>query len=196
MSLNETELVVLAVHAGLPMDKAKIAAAIAIAESGGDPNAHNSKPPDDSYGLWQINMIGPLGPARRLEFGLKANTDLFNTETNAKAMSEISKQGKDFTPWSTYTSGAYKSHAIPDLVPAGGGVSNPISSTAGAIASATEALGKATLWVSNVKNWERVGFVVVGSIVFVAGLVMVLSSTRAGQTATTVAKTAVKVAAA
>ena len=49
-------------------DEALIATAIALAESGGDPSAHNDNPKtgDDSFGLWQINMFKELGPARRV----------------------------------------------------------------------------------------------------------------------------------
>ncbi|GAA4616257.1 transglycosylase SLT domain-containing protein [Saccharopolyspora hordei] len=86
------------------------AVAIAMAESGGNTRAHNDTPPDDSYGLWQINMLGDMGPARRKEFGLDSNKDLFDPEENAKAAYEIAGGGKNFEPWSTYTNGAYKKH--------------------------------------------------------------------------------------
>jgi hypothetical protein len=86
------------------------AVAVAMAESGGDPHAHNPVPPDNSYGLWQINMIGALGPDRRHEFHLDANKELFDPETNAKAAFAISGKGDSFQPWTTYTSGAYKKY--------------------------------------------------------------------------------------
>ncbi|XVS62544.1 type VII secretion target [Actinosynnema sp. CA-299493] len=87
-----------------------IAVAVALAESGGDPRAHNATPPDNSYGLWQINMLGSMGPARRDEFGLESNRDLFDPAENARAANEISGDGRSWTPWSTYTNGAYKRH--------------------------------------------------------------------------------------
>ncbi|MGM1059976.1 type VII secretion target [Saccharothrix sp. Mg75] len=87
-----------------------IAVAVALAESGGDPRAHNATPPDNSYGLWQVNMLGALGPARRREFGLDANRELFDPAENARAANRISGDGRDWTPWSTYTNGAYKKH--------------------------------------------------------------------------------------
>ncbi|MDQ2587641.1 type VII secretion target [Saccharothrix yanglingensis] len=87
-----------------------IAVAVALAESGGDPRAHNSTPPDDSYGLWQVNMLGSLGPARRREFGLDSDSDLFSPAENARAANRISGDGRDWTPWSTYTNGAYRKH--------------------------------------------------------------------------------------
>jgi len=88
-----------------------IAIAVAMAESGGNIYAHNAKPPDDSYGLWQINMIGSLGPARRRQYGLKDNKELYIPMINAKAAFNIYlSAGRSFRPWSTYTNGAYKKY--------------------------------------------------------------------------------------
>jgi Lysozyme like domain/Excreted virulence factor EspC, type VII ESX diderm len=84
------------------------AVAIALAESGGRTKAHNDLPPDDSYGLWQINMLGALGPERRRQFDLDANRDLFDPETNAEAAFEISGRGESFRPWTTFTSGRHE----------------------------------------------------------------------------------------
>ncbi|MCR6483739.1 lytic transglycosylase [Amycolatopsis sp. OK19-0408] len=86
------------------------AVAVALAESGGRTTAHNATPPDDSYGLWQINMLGALGPDRRHQYHLKSNDQLFDADTNARVANSISSDGHDFTPWSTYTNGAYKDH--------------------------------------------------------------------------------------
>jgi len=88
--------------------RAIIATAIAHPESGLNPDAHNSTPPDDSYGLWQINMLGTLGPARRVRYGLKSNADLFDPKINAKVMAGESAGGFNFIPWTGYTSGAYR----------------------------------------------------------------------------------------
>lgn len=82
--------------------------AIAWAESGLDTTKHNTKPPDDSYSLWQINMYGPLGPARRAQWHLAKNEDLFDPMVNAKAAFDLSSGGHNLLPWSTFTSGAYK----------------------------------------------------------------------------------------
>ncbi|MEV6828703.1 transglycosylase SLT domain-containing protein [Amycolatopsis sp. NPDC051102] len=86
------------------------AVAVALAESGGRTTAHNATPPDDSYGLWQINMLGALGPERRHQYHLKSDDQLFDPDTNARVANRISGDGHDFTPWSTYTNGAYKHH--------------------------------------------------------------------------------------
>ncbi|WP_410673915.1 transglycosylase SLT domain-containing protein [Amycolatopsis sp. cmx-4-68] len=86
------------------------AVAVALAESGGRTTAHNATPPDDSYGLWQINMLGALGPERRHQYHLKSDDQLFDPGTNARVANSISSDGHDFTPWSTYTNGAYRHH--------------------------------------------------------------------------------------
>ncbi|MDA3645651.1 transglycosylase SLT domain-containing protein [Saccharopolyspora indica] len=99
-----------AYDAGFRGENLTTAVAVAMAESSGNTKSHNDTPPDDSYGLWQINMLGDMGPARRKEFGLDSNKDLFDPAENAKAAYEIAGDGKDFGPWSTYTNGAYKKH--------------------------------------------------------------------------------------
>jgi hypothetical protein len=70
-------------------------------ESTGRPYAHNqnSNTGDNSYGLFQINMIGSLGPARREQFGLVTNEDLFNPLTNAAIAYRISEGGTNWGPW-------------------------------------------------------------------------------------------------
>lgn len=111
MSKLSPEQIAQAAHdAGFRGNDLTTAVAIALAESSGDPRAHNPVPPDNSYGLWQINMIGALGPDRRDQFDLDSNRELFDPETNARAAFAISGKGDSFQPWTTFTSGAYKSH--------------------------------------------------------------------------------------
>jgi hypothetical protein len=83
-----------------------IAIAVALAESGGRTDAHNPRGLDDSYGLWQINMRGGLGPERRQRYGLKTDTDLYDPATNARVAHAI-QSAQGWRPWSTYTSKAY-----------------------------------------------------------------------------------------
>jgi hypothetical protein len=115
--LSANEILDVALRAGFSPDReeAVIATAIALAESGGDPRAHNPKPPDNSFGLWQINMIGALGPDRRQKLGLSRNDELFDPQTNARAAHLVFLEAKQqFTPWSTFTRPAghepYKDH--------------------------------------------------------------------------------------
>jgi hypothetical protein len=109
-TLSPAQIAEYAHDAGFRGQDLTVAVAVALAESGGDPKAHNAVPPDDSYGLWQINMLGSLGPARRREFDLDSNRELFDPKENAQAAWEISGKGDSFGPWSTYTNGAYKKY--------------------------------------------------------------------------------------
>lgn len=86
---------------------APVMAAIALAESGGRTDAANTKPPDASYGLWQINYYGSLAPGRTQAYGTPAQL-VADPNRQAKAAIAISGNGSNFTPWTTYTSGAYK----------------------------------------------------------------------------------------
>ena len=108
--LSPAQIAEYAHEAGFRGQDLTVAVAVAMAESSGDPKAHNPVPPDNSYGLWQINMIGSLGPARRDEFDLENNRELFDPAENAKAAWAISGHGDSFQPWTTYTSGAYKKY--------------------------------------------------------------------------------------
>lgn len=63
--LSPAEIAQHAYDAGFRGDALTTAVAVAMAESSGDPRAHNDTYQDNSYGLWQINMLGDPGPARR-----------------------------------------------------------------------------------------------------------------------------------
>lgn len=88
-----------------------MATAIALAESGGDTEAHNYNPAtgDDSWGLWQINMLGQMGVNRRKEFGIKNNSELTNPFKNGQAAYKIF-QSQGWTAWSVYSNGLYARH--------------------------------------------------------------------------------------
>lgn len=108
--LTPAQIARVAQEAGFSGSALQIAVAVALGESGGNTHAHNAVPPDDSYGLWQINMIGSLGPARRRQFGLSSNSQLFDPATNARAAYAIASRGSNFGPWSVYTNGTYRLH--------------------------------------------------------------------------------------
>lgn len=100
-------LVDLAMRHGFP--DPQMAAAIAMAESGGNPCAQGDPhgPADcsgpngtsTSFGLWQIHV--PAHP----EYG--DGSGLLDPDANADAAYKISSGGTNWTPWSTYNSGAY-----------------------------------------------------------------------------------------
>lgn len=78
-------------EAGGSSGEAVMAAEIAMAESGGNPNAIS---PTDDFGLWQIN--GSHGAEATL-----------NPLGNASAAVDISGDGSNWSPWTTYVTGAY-----------------------------------------------------------------------------------------
>lgn len=95
--------------AGFAGDALRTAYGIAMAESGGNPRALNQRAPDDSRGIFQINLYGPLR-SRVQQYGLKSAEDLYDPLTNARVAYRLSGGGKNFKPWTTFTSGAYKKY--------------------------------------------------------------------------------------
>lgn len=120
--LSFAELEAVAMKAGATPQEAVQLAAIAMAESTGNPGSLNDNPAtgDLSYGLWQINMLGQMGTDRQKQWGLSSYNDLLNPVTNAKAAISLMRANGGFGDWTTYTSGAYKQYlpqaqqALPD----------------------------------------------------------------------------------
>lgn len=88
-------------EAGFRGQALRTAWAVAMKESTGRPNAlnDNSATGDESYGLFQINMIGTLADERKEKFGLKRKSDLFDPLTNAEAAFYMSNGGEDWSSW-------------------------------------------------------------------------------------------------
>ena len=78
--------------AGGSPSHALMAAEIAMAESGGNQYAHS---PTNDFGYWQIN-------------GSHGGMASYDPMTNARAAISISGDGTNWSPWTTYTSGAYQ----------------------------------------------------------------------------------------
>lgn len=163
------------------------ATAIAIAESGGNTQAHNGRGRDDSYGLWQINMYGDMGPARRTQFGITSNSQLYDPAVNARAMFHISGGGKNWQPWSTYDGLRYKA-AYPAALSAaqaaiaakgiqevGQTVTGGVTDTLGAAKEALSLVAAGHKWITNRRNWMRILWWGAG-----AGLVLVGLSKATG----------------
>jgi hypothetical protein len=68
-----------------PANEVENALRVSWRESHWNPFAHNAVPPDDSYGLFQINMLGYLGPARRRQFKILVNSQLYDPNINVAA---------------------------------------------------------------------------------------------------------------
>ena len=104
--MNLADLRALAKAVGFP--DPVLAAAVAMAESKGDPFATNLSSgipgktlPERSFGLWQVNVLA------HPEFDEK---ELFGASYNAHAALLISKSGTDWSHWSTYTDGTYRQY--------------------------------------------------------------------------------------
>lgn len=100
-SLSDDDIAGFAAAAGWSGDNLAVAIAIAMAESGGDPNTVGDTDitPGGSIGLWQINLKAhPQYTADQL-------TD---PQANANAAYLIYQAaGNSFSPWSTYNRGQY-----------------------------------------------------------------------------------------
>ena len=79
----------------------KVAWAVVKKESNGRPLAFNGnvKTGDNSYGIFQINMIGGLGVARRDKYDLNSNKDLFDPVVNAQIAYHMSNEGSNWSSW-------------------------------------------------------------------------------------------------
>jgi hypothetical protein len=77
--------------AGFSPDQSVTMTAIALAESGGNADAHNPNG-EDSRGLWQINVKAHPD---------LAHVDLYDPVENAKAAFRISGNGQNVSPWTT-----------------------------------------------------------------------------------------------
>lgn len=102
-SVGTKDLIKLGLSQGLTPEKAITMAAVALGESGGRPGAHNPNRStgDNSYGLWQINMIDELGPERARALGIKDYNQLKDPNINARAMKMIlNSQG--LNAWSVH----------------------------------------------------------------------------------------------
>jgi hypothetical protein len=89
-NLSPVEIYGVARQVGFDPETAVIMTAIAMAESGGNPAAHNGNG-EDSWGLWQINR-----DAHAWSFQM----DLTNPIENARAAWRVSREGATFVPWS------------------------------------------------------------------------------------------------
>jgi len=106
VKLDIAQLQALALSVGFPAASVPTAAAVAMAESGGNPQAVGDLniTPGGSEGLWQINLKAhPSYDAARL----------FDPAYNAQAALAISSGGTNWNPWSTFKSGAYQKYLGP-----------------------------------------------------------------------------------
>jgi len=99
--LTKTDLVHLLSAVGFEGKDLREAWAIAMKESRGNPLSHNGnrKTGDNSYGLFQVNMLGSMGQERRDKFNLDYNAKLLDPVVNAQVAYHMSNGGKDWSAW-------------------------------------------------------------------------------------------------
>ena len=99
---------------GFTPEQAKIMAAVAMAESAGDPMIDTVKSGLDpekknefSIGLFQLNMIDAFLEERLKLFGIKSTDELYNPIVNVIAAKRLFDQ-QGFGAWSAYNNNSYK----------------------------------------------------------------------------------------
>lgn len=100
--LTASDIAQFAASAGFTGNDLRTAVAIALAESGGNPNAYGDLGQYCcSYGLWQINSF------YHPEFGPDFSV-LYDPSANASAAYSVyARAGNSFSPWTTYSTGKY-----------------------------------------------------------------------------------------
>lgn len=169
------------VQAGGSPASAPLAAAIAMAESGGNPSSlnNNASTGDLSYGLWQINMIGSMGPQRERQFGINSYSQLLDPLTNAKAAVAVSNGGTNFAPWSTFKSGAYKKYlqgnVPPNMVAGGSGATAGGAGQPQTASVFSDVVSPVEHFVEGLFNWMFFGLLIITGGFLVMASVTVLT---------------------
>lgn len=177
MTYSKAQLQALWISVGGSPSRADVASAVALAESGGNPNStDNDANGSVDRGLWQINSV-------------HGSQSTYNPVANARAAISISNNGNDWGAWVTYNSGAYKKFlsgktssngnstlsdvekgvavavggplSLPVLAAGDilGGSTNPIKQVGAAIGDAVSwatELGKFLAFLTTASGWDRV----------------------------------------
>ena len=160
--------------------------ALAMAESSGDPNAHN---PSGASGLWQIM------PSHASDKGWTYGTNFYDPATNAR-MAYFVLHHQGYSAWTTYTNGAYRKFlggSVPNVSPnisnagmlaipgipgpgqaplIGGGTGGGI--IGGVQTPSTGSLLGIPTHLFDVGLWRRIGIALVGFLLIVVGLIILM----------------------
>jgi hypothetical protein len=162
-TLSASEIKGYAVQAGITGQNATIATAIALAESGGDTDVtHVNRNGSTDYGLWQINSV---------HSALLNGHNWRDPSDNAAMMFSISNGGKNWSPWSTYKSGAYLTHMAAASAGADTSVTGGVT-TIGNDDSSFSSIQKAVTTLTDPHLWVRVGEVLGGVALLMVALYM------------------------
>lgn len=184
----------------LTISVVNLAVEIAWYESNWIPTKHNPIPPDNSYGLWQINMLGDLGKNRRDDWDI-SNEDLYDPDINARCAHSVWEQNRGFqgsAGWSTsyiravgaflngtskvgagaaITGNASEAGLYPGQLQLEGAAGNAISGIidwGSAIVSLIRKLMDPNFWL-------RIGIGMIGAVVLVVALVLMFKNSDTGQ---------------
>jgi hypothetical protein len=102
-TLTAAQIAKLAYDAGARGDNIAVAAAVALAESGGRTDAVSKRNTDGTFdrGLWQINDVHTQYDRAKL---------VSDPAYNARAAAEVSSNWSNFTPWTTYKDKTYRKY--------------------------------------------------------------------------------------
>jgi Lysozyme like domain len=177
VKLTDKQIAGAASSAGFAGSDLAIAVAVALAESGGESTAtnHNNNGSTD-YGLWQINSIHSQ---------ILASGKWDDPTSNAKmAYRVFTDAGKRWRPWVTYNTQRYRvfmgraqiAAGAPGLAPGGGGSSTPavdIPDLGGLL--------RTIQFLTDYRNWQRVGMFLAGLVLSIFGLWGILKDTPTGE---------------
>lgn len=175
--MTPVEVARVAAAAGWRGNALVVAVAVALAESGGNPNAHALTSREDSRGLWQINIRA------HPEY---ASAQLYDPKVNAQAAHTIwVKSG--WGPWSTHNSGAYLLHmptaeaavalvrpgdaavAAADPANVGGQVAAAAAGPVDVLAAALKEPARLLAWLATPAAQTRIVKVAIGSALVIGG---------------------------
>lgn len=183
MAYTYAQLKSLWIRNGGSSASADIAAAVALAESGGVAGASNSNTDGSTdRGLWQINSV-------------HGSQSTFDPIANVKAAIAISNNGKNWNPWVTYKTGAFKKFMSPTTaanasgtpaattgitIPGVGGVGISVS---GLVESAVNQVLKMLGISGGLKDmFERFGLIILGFALVIMGIHLLSSGSGGGST--------------
>ncbi len=178
MALTDAQLAGHAAKAGWRGQDLVVAVAVAMAESGGNPNAHATVG-EDSRGLWQMNV--------RAHPDL-ASANLYDPQTNADAAYALWKRS-GWGPWSAHNNGAYllflpaaaAAAASSDVLAI---VKDPVGSAKAIASEAPLPAGLETGRVlagflgdlQNPEIWQRILKVALGAAIMTAGMWLIVQT--------------------
>lgn len=189
--ISDAEIASVAAAAGFGQNDLATAVAVALAESGGNPLAHNRSEPDgsQSFGLWQINSV---------HSDLLSSGNWRDPASNAR-MAFVIFQRRGWTAWGAFNNLSYRlfltrgqvaASTVDSSGSANVGFPNPLAPIDSA-KDAIEQVGRLFAFITDRHNWLRVTTVLVGSVLLgiVAMRIVRASSTyrRVRSVATTVA---------